>query len=118
MWTLYWVYGLVDRSLRSRLIQPCRMCTAVCAACSRATSARNSRTSAIRDSVSVMALVFSALPPPGGGPHGPTPESEYQPAPAVLHRTLDDRRVPRERPEPDAVVQPACLRMPRRPRAR
>jgi hypothetical protein len=31
------------------LIQPCRMCTAMCAACSRAASARNWRTSAIRD---------------------------------------------------------------------
>src|ERR1700740_2130972 len=57
MWTLYWVYGLVDRSLKSRLIQLCRMCTAVCAACSRATSARNWRTSAIRNSVSFIAPV-------------------------------------------------------------
>src|SRR5580700_7261648 len=57
MWTLYWVYGLVDRSLKSRFIQPCRRCTGVCAACSRATSARKRRTSAIRDSVSVIAPV-------------------------------------------------------------
>src|ERR1700728_4898480 len=57
MWTLYWVYGLVDRSLKSRFIQPCRRCTGVCAACSRATSARKGRTSAIKDSVSVIALV-------------------------------------------------------------
>ena len=29
MWTLYWVCGLVDRSLKIRFIQPCRMCTAL-----------------------------------------------------------------------------------------
>src|SRR6202042_1370751 len=52
--TLYWVCGLVDRSLKSRFSQPCRTCTA---ACNRATSARNWRTSAIRYSVSVIAPV-------------------------------------------------------------
>ena len=90
MWTLYWVYGLVDRSLKSGFIQPCRMCTAVCAACSRATSARNWRTSAIRDSVSVIAPVSARLTPmsttPGGSTHEATPESDNS-----QHQASDDQ---------------------------
>src|ERR1700733_8953925 len=78
MWTLYWVYGLVDRSLNSRLIQPCRKCTAVCAACSRATSARNWRTSAIRDSVSVMAPVSARARAGVGLDLGPGTEPVWQ----------------------------------------
>src|SRR5437016_5499190 len=90
MWTLYWVYGLVDRSFKSRPIQPCRMCTAVCAACNRATSARNWRTSTIRDSVSVIAPVSGRLTPmsttPAGSTREATPESDNSSSRCLIRR--------------------------------
>jgi hypothetical protein len=99
---------LVDRSLKNGFIQPCRMCADVCAACSRATSTRNWRTSAIRDSVSVIPPVSAVSRQWGRRPAA---------APTTRHRkaiTASTRQAMiREDPRSDLVMpMSACLLRP------